>query len=195
MDQFREKRAIRSRILANRATLGAAERRTLGAALRDRALALPEVARAGCVACYVSVGSEPDTRELLTALYERGVRVLLPVLLPDLDLDWGVYAGEGSLTPGRRGLLEPAGDRLGVSGVAAADVVLVPAVAVDRRGVRLGRGGGSYDRALTRVPPGRLVAALLYDGELVESVPALPHDQPVGAAITPSRVHRFDARG
>lgn len=71
--------------------------------------------------------------------------------------------------------------------VASADVVLVPAVAVDRTGVRLGRGGGSYDRALARVGPAILTAALLYDGELVDSVPAEPHDQRVRAVVTPAR--------
>jgi 5-formyltetrahydrofolate cyclo-ligase len=68
---------------------------------------------------------------------------------------------------------------------------VVPALAVDRRGSRLGRGGGSYDRALARVPAGRPVLALLYDGECPEVVPTEPHDRRVTVAVTPHAVLRF----
>ena len=91
---------------------------------------------------------------LLRDLAAAGKRVILPVLLPDGDLDWAVYAGDDSLAPARLGLLEPTGPRLGVDAVATADVVLVPGLAVSTTGDRLGRGGGSYDRALGRVPVG-----------------------------------------
>lgn len=167
-------------------------------ALARRALELPEVAGAHAVAAYVSVGAEPGTLALLDALRARGVRVLLPALLPDNDLDWGEYTGEGSLARVRHGgrmeLFEPAGERLGPEAVTRADVVLLPGVAVDGRGLRLGRGGGSYDRVLARLEvagarPALLV--LLYDGEVVEHVPAEPHDRPVDAVVTPSGVRRF----
>ncbi len=167
-------------------------------ALARRALGLPEMAGAHAVAAYVSVGAEPGTRALLDALRARGVRVLLPALLPDNDLDWGEYAGENSLARvrhgGRMDLYEPAGERLGPDAVTEADVVLLPGVAVDGRGLRLGRGGGSYDRVLARLEragarPALLV--LLYDGEVVAHVPALPHDRPVDAVVTPSGVRRF----
>jgi 5-formyltetrahydrofolate cyclo-ligase len=168
------------------------------AALARRALELPELARARTVAAYVSVGSEPGTRALLDALRARGVRVLLPVLLPDNDLDWGVYAGEGSLARvrhgGRMALLEPAGDRLGPDAVTAADAVLLPGLAVDARGMRLGRGGGSYDRVLARLERAGAhpaLAVLLYDTEVVERVPEEEHDRPVHAVVTPSGVRRF----
>jgi 5-formyltetrahydrofolate cyclo-ligase len=75
--------------------------------------------------------------------------------------------------------------------VATADVVLVPALAVDRTGMRLGRGGGSYDRALGHVPVGTFVCALLYDGELLDRVPHDDHDRPVTAAVTPSGLSRL----
>ena len=77
-------------------------------------------------------------------------------------------------------------DALGVDAVTDADVVLVPALAVGADGARLGRGGGSYDRALARVPAGRPRTALLYDGELLPGVPAEPHDQRVSGVVTPS---------
>ncbi|AKJ12589.1 5-formyltetrahydrofolate cyclo-ligase [Streptomyces incarnatus] len=169
-----------------------------GRALARRALELPELAHARTVAAYVSVGSEPGTAALLDALRARGVRVLLPALLPDNDLDWGEYAGLGSLARvqhgGKMALFEPSGARLGPDAVTAADVVLLPGLAVDARGMRLGRGGGSYDRVLARLERAgacpRLVV-LLYDTEVVAHVPAEAHDKPVHAVVTPSGVRRF----
>ncbi|OWA10661.1 5-formyltetrahydrofolate cyclo-ligase [Streptomyces sp. CS159] len=193
-----DKRTLRRGFLAARNRLTPDDVREAGDALAVRALALPEVAGARTVAAYVSVGAEPGTLALLDALRARGVRVLLPALLPDNDLDWGEYTGEGSLARVRHGgrmeLSEPAGERLGPEAVTRADVVLLPGVAVDGRGLRLGRGGGSYDRVLSRLEaagarPALLV--LLYDPEVVARVPAEPHDRPVDAVVTPSGVRRF----
>nr|WP_187364019.1 5-formyltetrahydrofolate cyclo-ligase [Streptomyces piniterrae] len=152
------------------------------------------------VAAYVSIGGEPSTRALLDRLRAAGVRVLLPVLLPDNDLDWAPYEGAERLVRAGRGLLEPAGGRLGPEAVTEADVVLLPGLAVDGRGLRLGRGGGSYDRVLARLERAGAdpaLVVLLYDTEVLDRVPAEPHDQRVHAAVTPSGVHRFarPARG
>lgn len=149
-----------------------------------------EVQRAATVAAYVSIGQEPGTGPLLDLLASAGKRVVLPVLLPDNDLDWATYDGPAGLAGARRGLLEPTGPRLGPDAVATADVVLVPALAVDRHGMRLGRGGGSYDRALGRVPLGTFVCAVLYDGELLDEVPHDDHDRSVTAVVTPSGLTR-----
>ncbi|WP_086561696.1 5-formyltetrahydrofolate cyclo-ligase [Streptomyces africanus] len=193
-----DKRSLRFEFLAVRNRLTADDLRETSAALAGRALELPELARAGTVAAYVSVGSEPGTLALLDALRARGVRVLLPVLLPDNDLDWGVYEGEGSLARvrhgGRMALFEPAGERLGPDAVTTADAVLLPGLAVDARGMRLGRGGGSYDRVLARLERAGAdpaLVVLLYDSEVVEHVPEEPHDRPVHAVVTPSGVRRF----
>jgi 5-formyltetrahydrofolate cyclo-ligase len=148
-------------------------------------LSLAEVQMAGTVAAYYSVGAEPDTRGLVYALWKRGTYVLLPLLRPDGDLDWASYEGPDSLVPGPRGLREPSEPPRGVDAVSRADVVLAPALAVDRAGNRLGRGGGSFDRSLARVGPLIPVIALLYDEELVDRVPAEPHDVPVRAAVRP----------
>ncbi|MGW0995433.1 5-formyltetrahydrofolate cyclo-ligase [Streptomyces sp. NPDC002520] len=172
--------------------------RATGDALAERALELPELARARTVAAYVSVGTEPGTLALLEALRARGVRVLLPALLPDNDLDWGEYTGPDSLARVRHGgkmaLLEPSGARLGPDAVNGADVVLLPGLAVDALGMRLGRGGGSYDRVLARLERVRArpaLVVLLYDTEVVARVPAEAHDRPVHAVVTPSGVRRF----
>ncbi|MFJ9414565.1 5-formyltetrahydrofolate cyclo-ligase [Streptomyces sp. NPDC101227] len=152
----------------------------------------PAVART--VAAYVSFGNEPPTLPLLDRLRAAGVRVLLPVLLPDNDLDWAAYEGPERLVAAGWGLLEPDGGRLGPEAVTEADVVLLPGLAVDGRGLRLGRGGGSYDRVLERLERAGSAASLvvlLYDAEVLEAVPAEPHDRIVHAAVTPSGVHRF----
>lgn len=191
VDVAERKRAVRRRILSVRRALDPQSRASAGVTLREVLLTCPEIAGAGIVAAYAAVGSEPPTRPLLDALWERRVRVLLPVLEPDGDLGWGGYEGPPSLVASQRGLLEPSGPRRGADAVREADVVLVPALAVDTRGLRLGRGGGSYDRALARVGPGVLTVAVLYDGEVVDAVPAEPHDRRVTAAATPSGLHRF----
>jgi 5-formyltetrahydrofolate cyclo-ligase len=185
------KTALRDQLVTarNRRPLREVSRSAL--ALAEQLLATPEVRRAATVAAYVSVGTEPGTGPLLDRLRDLGRRVIVPVVLPDLDLDWAVYDGPGSLVRARRGLLEPEGPRLGPSAVATADVVLTPGLAVDRTGMRLGQGGGCYDRALGRVPVGTFTCTLLYDDELVEEVPAGDHDRPVSAAVTPSGVIRL----
>lgn len=188
------KLALRDQLVTTRRRRSLAEMSTAARDLADRLLETPEVRRAASVAAYVSVGSEPGTGPLLEALAGLGRRVLLPVLLPDLDLDWAAYAGPRDLARAGRGLLEPSGPRLGPDAVATADVVLVPALAVDGQGNRLGKGGGSYDRALGRVPVGTFVCALLHDGELLDSVPVEEHDRPVTAVATPSGLTRLRTR-
>jgi 5-formyltetrahydrofolate cyclo-ligase len=185
------KLALRDQLLTARGRRPLVEIGSDARRIAARLLALPEVRRAGTVAAYVSMGTEPGTSALLDGLLELGKRVILPVLRPDNDLDWAVFEGPDSLVPAARGLLEPAGPLVGLAAVAAADVVLVPGLAVDSRGVRMGRGGGSYDRALARVPVGTLTCVLLYDDEVGVDVPAEPHDRPVGAAVSPGGVTLF----
>jgi 5-formyltetrahydrofolate cyclo-ligase len=180
-----EKAQLRALVTAARSLLSAEERGQAGRQIRDALLSLPEVQMAGTVAAYYSIGSEPDTRGLVFALWKRGAYVLLPLLRPDGDLDWASYEGPDSLVAGPRGLKEPGEAARGTGAVASADVVLVPALAVDLEGNRLGRGGGSFDRALARVGPLIPVIALLYDSELVERVPAEGHDTPVRAVVRP----------
>ena len=179
------KAELRAQILARRSARPGEQRTAAGRLIRDAVLAAPQVQMAGTVAAYYSIGTEPDTRGLVFALWKRGSYVLLPVLRPDGDLDWASYEGPDSLVPGPRGLLQPGEPPRGVDAVARADAVLVPALAVDPAGRRLGRGGGSYDRALARVGPLVPLIALIYDDELVERVPVEGHDVPVRATASP----------
>jgi 5-formyltetrahydrofolate cyclo-ligase len=189
MDEIAEdKVALRVDLISARARLAEDERAEAARLMRDGLLMLPEAEMAGTVAAYVSIGAEPGTRGLLFALWKRGTYVLVPKLLPGGDLDWASYEGPDSLKAGPHGLLEPAEPLRGVESVRGADVIIVPALAVSTStGVRLGRGGGSYDRVLARVDPGILTIAPVYDSELVPEVPTGPHDRPVRAACTPSR--------
>ncbi len=183
--------ALRDQLVTGRRRRPLAELHGAATAIAEHLLDTPEVRRAATVALYVSVGTEPGTGPLLDRLLDLGRRIVVPVVLPDLDLDWAVYDGPAGLARARKGLLEPTGPRLGVEAVATADVVLTPGLAVDRTGMRLGQGGGCYDRALGRVPVGTFTCTLLFDGELVDEVPSGPLDRPVTAVATPSGVTRL----
>ena len=171
------KAACRARSVSVRSRMAAEEHVEAAEALAVAVTAV--LPPAGAVAAYASIGTEPGTHRLLTALHSAGREVLLPLLLSDGDLDWAPY--DGRLLPGPRGLPQPASRPLGPAAVADCRLVVVPALAVDRAGTRLGRGGGSYDRALART--GGLVVAALHRGELVDHLPAEPHDVPVHAAV------------
>lgn len=179
------KESVRAAALAARRALDT--RRRL---LADRAItaAAVELARgAAVVAGHAPMVTEPGGVDLPDALAAHVRTLLLPVLLADLDLDWATYApGVPLHAGGGRRMREPVGPRLGVDAIRQADLVFVPALAVDRTGVRLGRGGGSYDRALARVAPTTPVIALLYDDEVHDTLPVEPHDQRVSGVITPS---------
>lgn len=187
------KSALRLELRARRR--GAARPAADAERLADHVCALPEVQRASRVAAYVSAPHEPPTTQLLDRWRQEGRAVLLPVVLADLDLDWAL--DDDAHRPGLlRAVHEPAGERLGVDAVRGADVVVVPALAVDRAGRRLGQGGGSYDRALARVAPHALVVALVHPDELVDGpLPTEAHDRRVDVVITAHEVVRVSPRG
>ena len=141
------------------------------------------------VCAYLPVGAEPGSPEMVDRLHELGATVLLPVTRTGADnehlaLRWARYV-PGDLVSARLGLREPAQGWLEPSAVAQAGVVLVPALAVDHAGVRLGRGGGFYDRSLALCAPGTRLVAVVRDEEVVKSLPAEPHDIPMTHALTP----------
>lgn len=182
-----QKLALRDRLLTDRRRRSLWEARAAAQRIAELLLETRALRHAATVAAYVSMAHEPGTAPLLEALRAQGKRVILPVLEADGDLDWAVHDGE--VRSATRGLLEPVGPSLGRDAIATADVVLAPGLAVASDGTRLGRGGGSYDRALARVPLGTFTCTLLYDEEYPVEVPAAPHDRPVVAVAQPSGVH------
>jgi 5-formyltetrahydrofolate cyclo-ligase len=189
------KLALRDQLLAGRKRLPLTVIGERARATAEHLLAAPEIRHAATVAAYVSVSTEPGTGPLVEALHEAGRRVILPLLQADDDLHWAAYDGSPGLRSARRGLLEPDGPSLGAEAIATADAVLVPGLAVGRDGTRLGRGGGSYDRALGRVPVGTFVCVLLNSEELLEQVPRADHDRSVTAAATETGITRFSLPG
>jgi 5-formyltetrahydrofolate cyclo-ligase len=171
----RRKAALRTSLLATRRARPAPVIEAARTAIADAALAY--VGTGACVAAYEPRRTEPGSLELLERLRAAGGRVLVPVLLESLDLSWTVW-GE-------------AGPALGVEAIAEVALAFVPALAVDAQGRRLGRGGGSYDRVLPRIPAGVPVVALVFDDELLLEVPVDPWDRPVNAALAPSGWHWF----
>lgn len=151
--------------------------------LVERALAATAGARV--VACYVARPEEPDTAGLLTALREAGVQVLLPVLTREPD--WAWFAGPDQLTPGPFGISQPTSVRLGASALALADVIWLPGLAGTVGGVRLGTGGGWYDRALLHARPDAPRGLLLFDDEVRDQLPHDPWDQPIDLIVTERR--------
>ena len=153
--------------------------------IRDHVLEMPEVSAAGTIAAYYSIGTEPDTHGLIFGLWKRGSYVVLPVLMPDGDLDWASYEGPDSLAPGPRGLLRAgraaARARHGRPGGRR------PGARPRRRRARVPARPGRrvLDRALARVGGQVPTIALLYDDELLPTVPTEAHDQRVRVAARP----------
>jgi 5-formyltetrahydrofolate cyclo-ligase len=177
------KAALRADHLARRRARPRAQRDAAAAAVATALLR--GLARARVFAAYVPEEEEPGHGRLPAAFTRLGARVLLPVVpAGGQELTWAVDTGR--LAPGRFGLLEPVGPRLGPTAVGTADIVVVPALAVSRDGVRLGRGGGYYDRALRHARPGAVLVAVVFDDELLDELPVEPHDQRVTAVVTPS---------
>lgn len=183
----------RTRLLDERGAI-TEELHTAEAEAIAKSACAPPISQPGhTVCCYVPSGSEPGSMSLLDALVEAGARVLLPIIPPGsgaLDqrgpLDWAEYTGPASLHEGRmRSIMEPAGEPLGPAAIGQANVVLVPALAVDEFGVRIGKGGGYYDRSLTQTAPGTQLIAVVRDGELVNRLPTEAHDVRMTGALTP----------
>jgi len=184
------KEILRKAIRTNRQSRSERLRKEAAAAIADVVETIPEVAAATCVATYAARPAEPGTTEMLERLSARGVRVLLPVLGAGLQRDWAEYDGPADLqvrAPGRPP--EPGTAALGPEALALADVIVAPALAVDSRGVRLGQGGGWYDRALEHTRPGAKVVAVVFPEEVYDAadrpLPVEPHDKPVHAVATP----------
>ncbi|CAN7320831.1 5-formyltetrahydrofolate cyclo-ligase [Knoellia sp. LjRoot47] len=174
-----DKAALRPVLLAARREIVAARDRDADdSALAERVRALVYELRlvgGDTVAAYEALRTEPPTAATISALATHGIRVLVPVTLPDNDLDWCDAADERRMP-------------LGPDSVSAAGLVLAPGLAADTAGTRLGRGGGSYDRALLRRGTGARVVVVLHPGELRDAreapLPRDGHDLPVDGVLT-----------
>jgi 5-formyltetrahydrofolate cyclo-ligase len=178
------KTAVRRRVLARRAERTDAERAAAADALT--AALLPRLAGFGTIAAFSPEPSEPGAGRLPAAYAELDARVLLPVVPPTgREMEWAERTDR--LLPGRYGLLEPLGPRLPPTELGEAELVVLPAVAISRDGVRLGRGGGYYDTSLAcHARPDAVLVALAFDDELLDELPDEPHDRKVTAVVTPS---------
>ena len=141
------------------------------------------------IACYLAFGEEPDTELFIDWALENEIEVLLPRSRPDGELDWVAY--DGTTQTGIFGFQEASGTLVAPTGV---DLVIVPALAVDQRGMRLGKGKGFYDRSLPKFSPVPPVAAVVFDDEILESIPTQSHDYPIDAAVTESGIRHFSQR-
>ncbi|WP_309065305.1 5-formyltetrahydrofolate cyclo-ligase [Microbacterium sp.] len=182
-----QKRALRAELRERRQLLSDAQREATAAGVASQLRALVESLGARSVSCFLSTTTEPGTRQFVKDAVADGIRVLLPITRADGLLDWAVADDSGEVAEGLFGLPEPAGELLGPIAVDEVDLMIIPAAAVDRTGTRLGWGRGYFDKtigSMQRRPP---VYAVIYDSEVLDSLPREVHDQPVDGIVTPTR--------
>ncbi|WP_017973308.1 5-formyltetrahydrofolate cyclo-ligase [Actinopolyspora halophila] len=184
-DELDRKEQWRRELTTGRSATSETARANTNDALRTAVLDHLRYSGATTVCAYVPVGSEPGSLELVEGIREHGCRVLLPIVAGRQPLEWAEYTGPDSLSRAGFGLLEPNNSQLGIDAISTAELVLVPALAVDRRGVRLGKGAGYYDRSLPLASGTAALLAVVRDEELVEDLPAEEHDVRVHGVFTP----------
>lgn len=180
-DAQNAKKLLRTSLSAARQTLAKDTLAAIG--LENQLLQLVTHIGAKTVAAYLPFGTEPNTIRFVLGAAGHGLELIMPVSNLDGTLHWVVYTGKSE--PGIFGFEEPVGPEAKLSD---ADLILIPASAVDDRGNRLGKGKGFYDIALADPTVVAPVAAVVYDTEVLPSVPIEEHDQPVAFVITPTRV-------
>lgn len=186
-DVEHEKRALRAELRERRQLLSDAQRESAASAIAERLDALIADLGAASISCFLSTTTEPGTREFVRAAVQRGIRVLLPITREDGLLDWAVASDDDEIAEGLYGLPEPTGELLGPIAVNDVDLMIIPAAAVDRTGMRMGWGRGYFDKtigSMEKCPP---VYAVIYDSEVLDTLPREVHDQPVTGVVTPTR--------
>jgi 5-formyltetrahydrofolate cyclo-ligase len=184
------KSILRAEIRLRRRTRSVSERESATAGLTENLVALVLDHSPTVVGCYLSSAEEPNTRPFLSWAQAHGVDVLVPVSRPEGLLDW-VHARGGAEQPGLFGISEMVGDAVPASVFRSVELLLIPAAAVDSSGMRMGWGRGYFDRALALLEEQPPVFAVVYDDELLPSVPSEKHDRPVDGVITPSQTRHF----
>jgi len=188
-----QKRALRAELRERRQLITEVQRDEAAHGIAAQLDALTAEHSAASVSCFLSTTTEPETRVFIRAALARGIRVLLPITRADGLLDWAVADDPDSAQEGLFGLPEPTGEVLGPIAVNDVDLMLVPAAAVDSSGTRLGWGRGYFDKtigSMEKCPP---VYAVIYDSEVLDSLPRELHDQPVNGIVTPTRTITLSA--
>jgi 5-formyltetrahydrofolate cyclo-ligase len=189
-----QKRALRAELRERRRTMTATERAASSSALTHNLQQLASAPGVSYIAAYLSTPNEPNTRDFLAWAADRGIRVLLPISRQDGLLDWAPYNPSDQVDDEGRddfGMPTPTSELLSPMAINDVDLIFVPAASVDRGGMRMGWGRGYFDKTLgsmERCPP---VYAVIFDHELVDSVPSEVHDQKVNGVVTPSSVVKF----
>jgi len=183
------KRALRAEIREQRRIVTASERERRAHDLTAQLIHLTQALGAQSIATYLSTPDEPSTRGYIAWAHAAGIRILLPISRADGLLDWATYNGDEELD--LLGMPMPTSDVLGPIAVNDVDLILVPAAAVDGRGMRMGWGRGYFDRTLGSMEQRPPVYAVIFDHELLEAVPSERHDETVDGVVTPTRTIRF----
>jgi 5-formyltetrahydrofolate cyclo-ligase len=181
------KRALRAELRERRQILSQSARDAAARGVREQLDALVAQLGARSISCFLSTTFEPGTREFVDGAVARGIRVLLPITRADGLLDWAVATTDLDITEGMYGLPEPVGELLGPIAVNDVDLLVIPAAAVDRSGMRLGWGRGFFDKTIGSMEGCPPVYAVVYDSEFLDEVPSDLHDQPVTGIVTPTQ--------
>ena len=190
MTAAQAKKQLRARVRAQRRALPPEVLAADSRAITERLLALPEIEGAGSVFCYVSLPGEVETRPLIGTLLSRGREVLVPRCRAGGEMDLVPISSLDDLAPGAYGIPEPGPD-LPAAGHLP-DAAVIPALAFDRQGMRLGQGGGYYDRFLARFSG--FAAGVCQEMFLLDALPAEAHDRPMTCVVTPTEVLRWEVR-
>jgi 5-formyltetrahydrofolate cyclo-ligase len=185
-----QKRALRAELRERRRIRTATERERDSTTITQHLIDLASDLGSRSIAAYLSTPEEPGTRDFLSWACENDIRVLLPVSRADGLLDWAPYDGDEE-DEDLMGMPTPTSELLGPIAINSVDLIVVPAASVDRTGMRLGWGRGYFDKTLGSMENCPPVYAVIFDDELVDSVPSERHDQRVDGVVTPSGIVAF----
>jgi 5-formyltetrahydrofolate cyclo-ligase len=184
------KRALRAELRERRRITSATQRERADDALTGHLIQLTSDLGSRSIAAYLSTPEEPGTRDFLAWACEHEIRVLLPVSRADGLLDWATYDGEEE-DEDVLGMPTPTTELLSPLAINEVDLIVVPAAAVDRSGMRMGWGRGYFDKTLGSMENCPPVYAVIFDEELLDTVPSERHDQRVDGVVTPSGIVAF----
>ena len=190
-DAITGKRALRAELRERRRIRSQHERDAATESLTTQLIALTSTLGPRSISCYLATPDEPQTRPFLNWAAEQGIRVLLPISRDDGLLEWATDDGSLDDELDAAGMPMPSSEVLGPIAINDVGLILVPAAAVDRTGMRMGWGRGYFDKTLgsmQRRPP---VFAVVFESEVLDELPREAHDQGVDGVVTPAGITRF----